>query len=122
MADCYLFPVRDDIASIDLPLSVLEAMSCNLPFITTRFGGLDEVFEEGEGLFFLDNETSLEENLRIIRDGLVHIETRKKVVAKACSLLVFTDGASIYMENCDTGAMNEPLHAESFAPSPRRRN
>jgi len=81
MVDCYLFPVRNDIASIDLPLSVLEAMSCNLPVITTRFGGLDEVFDEGEGLFFLDDDTCLKENLRIIRDGLVHIETRKKVMS-----------------------------------------
>jgi glycosyltransferase involved in cell wall biosynthesis len=81
MVDCYFFPVRNDIASIDLPLSVLEAMSCNLPVITTRFGGLDEVFDEGQGLFFLDDDTCLEENLRMIRGGLVHIETRKKVMA-----------------------------------------
>ena len=81
LADCYIFPVKDELASIDLPLSVLEAMSCNLPVITTRFGGLDEVFDEGEGLFFVDDDTRLKEALRIIRDGLVRIETRKKVMA-----------------------------------------
>jgi glycosyltransferase involved in cell wall biosynthesis len=81
MADCYLFPVRNDTASIDLPLSVLEAMSCNLPVITTRFGGLDEIFDEGEGLFFLDDDNQLKKNVEIVREGLVDIETRKKVMA-----------------------------------------
>lgn len=44
-ADCYLFPVRSSIDSIELPLSVLEAMACNLPVVTTRFGGLPELLD-----------------------------------------------------------------------------
>jgi len=46
-ADCYLFPVESSVDSIELPLSVLEAMACNLPIVTTRFGGLPELLEGG---------------------------------------------------------------------------
>jgi glycosyltransferase involved in cell wall biosynthesis len=46
MSDIYIFPVLNRIAAIDMPLSVLEAMSCNLPVITSRFGTLVERFEE----------------------------------------------------------------------------
>ena len=44
-ADCYLFPVRSSLDSIELPQSVLEAMSCDLPIVVTRFGGLPALLE-----------------------------------------------------------------------------
>jgi glycosyltransferase involved in cell wall biosynthesis len=52
LADAYVFPVQDAGAAIGVPLSVLEAMACNLPVVTTPFGGLPRMFEEGDGLFF----------------------------------------------------------------------
>jgi len=51
IADCYVFPVLPG-NSILCPLSVLEAMACNLPVVTTKFEGLYTFFEENEGLFF----------------------------------------------------------------------
>ena len=54
LADCYLFPVHPG-NSLSMPLSVLEAMACNLPVITTRFSGLQEYFQEGNGLFFIQD-------------------------------------------------------------------
>ncbi len=53
--DCYLFPVQRPGCAVDVPLSVLEAMACNLPVVTYPFGGLPLMFSGGDGLCFLDD-------------------------------------------------------------------
>ncbi len=58
LADVYLFPVRDEHAAIAAPLSVLEAMSCNLPVVTTPFGALPRMFAPGLGLYFADSHAA----------------------------------------------------------------
>ena len=62
MADLYIFPLKDtgdklpdfynQVGAIDMPISVLEAMACNLPVLTTTFSALPRIFEAGEGLTF----------------------------------------------------------------------
>jgi glycosyltransferase involved in cell wall biosynthesis len=64
IADCYLFPVLDATAAIDIPLSVLEAMACNLPVVTTRYGGLPAMFQHGNGFYYADTE---EDMLRMVK-------------------------------------------------------
>jgi len=64
LSDVYVFPVKDEIASINLPLSILEAMACGLPVITTRFGGLEGYFQEDEVFRYFDTEDEL---LRLVR-------------------------------------------------------
>lgn len=59
-ADVYAFPVRNGEHSIQTPLSVLEAMACNRPVVSTRFGGLTDLFDEGEGLRFVRSFADLE--------------------------------------------------------------
>jgi glycosyltransferase involved in cell wall biosynthesis len=78
MSDCYVFPTRDPLHSIEMPLSVLEAMSCNLPVISTSFGGLPTFFQPGDGLFFHQTTEEMIQNLKNIRAGM-SIQTRKKV-------------------------------------------
>jgi len=53
-ADAYVFPVENERGSVEVPLSVLEAMACGTPVASTRFGGLPELFEEGQGLAYAD--------------------------------------------------------------------
>ena len=91
LADCYIFPVVRKDASIELPLSVLEAMSCNLPIVSTRFGGLVDIFEEGGGLFFVDDEKSLRDKIEMIKNRGFLVKTRNKVLPfsweKVCATL-----------------------------------
>lgn len=58
LADCYVFPVKPG-NSLAMPLSVLEAMACNLPVITTRFSGLVDAFHDGAGLRFIETEEAV---------------------------------------------------------------
>jgi glycosyltransferase involved in cell wall biosynthesis len=79
LSDCYLFPVVSEQASIEVPLSVLEAMACNLPVVSTRFGGLPELFQEGEGLFFAASGVETLSALERVR-SLDCCRTREKVL------------------------------------------
>lgn len=81
LSDCYVFPTppANRGASIEMPLSVLEAMSCNLPVITTRFGALPRVFTEGSGLTFIEGEDNLGQELLKATTG-PQPRTRDKVL------------------------------------------
>ena len=58
-SDVYVFPVEDSSGSIEFPLSVLEAMSCNLRVVSTPFGALPEHFPEAPGLHYLRRDEKL---------------------------------------------------------------
>lgn len=80
-SDCYVFPTSpvNKLNSIEMPLSVLEAMSCNLPVITTKFGALPRVFKEGDGLFFVESEDETVKALKEIKN-CINVKTREKVL------------------------------------------
>jgi len=76
-ADLYLFPVRAGSGSIEFPLSVMEAMACNLPVVTTPFGALPENFTAGDGLHYFE---TLEEISAAMDAALsARVDTRAKV-------------------------------------------
>jgi len=72
LSDCYLFLVEDPRGCIEIPLSVLEAMACNLPVITTKFGGLPDWFDEEKGLIFVNNKIELNSILQYINSLTVN--------------------------------------------------
>lgn len=81
LSDCYVFPTApaNRGASIEMPLSVLEAMSCNLPVITSRFGALPRALEQGGGLVFVDCEDDLLQEVDRVKEGL-EVRTRDRVL------------------------------------------
>ena len=82
LSDCYIFPTptMNRLNAIEMPLSVLEAMSCNLPLIATRFGALPRVFEEGDGLLFAERENDYMVALENIKNTDTDVKTREKVL------------------------------------------
>jgi glycosyltransferase involved in cell wall biosynthesis len=82
LADLYVFPVEERLGSIEVPLSVLEAMASNLPVISTKFCGLPRMFKEGDGLFFVDNRNEIPKLVGDIIDGniIYNLDTRSKVL------------------------------------------
>ena len=68
--------------AIEIPLSVLEAMATNLPIVTTDFGGLVDLFTEGEGLFICSSE---DEFASKARQGLACEEVRTRTMVLGLS-------------------------------------
>ncbi|VAW50096.1 hypothetical protein MNBD_GAMMA06-58 [hydrothermal vent metagenome] len=63
LADIYCFPVKVDNGAMETPLSVLEAMSTNLPVITTNFGQLTELFQQDGDYKYIDNINDIDEKM-----------------------------------------------------------
>ena len=78
LADCYLFPVKPG-NSILFPLSIVEAMACNLPVITTEFDGIITFCKEGEGLIFVKKEEDFLNAIKKIKTKDTTVNTRNKI-------------------------------------------
>ena len=48
-ADCYVFPAIEAHSAVGVPLSVIEALACGTPVVSTRFDGLGEAFPSPVG-------------------------------------------------------------------------
>ena len=66
-ADCYIFPTIDANFAIQIPLSVLEALACNVPVISTPYEALPNyVTENPPFINYYDSFDRLEDNLKNI--------------------------------------------------------
>ena len=70
-------------------------MSCNLPVITTRFGALNRIFQNVEGLYFVDRLDNIQEIVDEIKEGKYKVETRKNVLPLSWKNIV-QDISTIY--------------------------
>ena len=81
LSDCYIFPPTYKLGSIETPLSVMEAMSCNLPVISTRYGALPRLFTEGDGFYFVEADRDIIPLVKKIKANNREVRTREKVLA-----------------------------------------
>ena len=80
MADCYVFPVARGY-SILMPLSVMEAMACNLPVISTRFEGLLKFFAEDNGQVYVEREEAIAREVNKLKHGRIKVKNRVKILS-----------------------------------------
>ncbi|MFH1971881.1 MAG: glycosyltransferase [archaeon] len=88
LSDYYLFLAQKFDSAIDVPLSVLEALSCNINVITTNFGGLNWMLKEKfHGLIKVNSDSNILTHITKINPKN-KIESREKV-KKYDSKIVF---------------------------------
>jgi len=80
LSDCYVFPTIDSSFAIEIPLSVLEAMGCNLPVISTKFGGLSRIIMNDNDIIFVDSTDDINNAIHQIRLRQSQIESRDVVL------------------------------------------
>lgn len=86
LADLYVFPTLSEEACISQPLSVLEAMACNLPVVSTRFGGLPDLFPgEGGGLFYVSDTADLLAKVKYVCDNIRDVSPRTREMVQQYS-------------------------------------
>jgi glycosyltransferase involved in cell wall biosynthesis len=67
VADCYIFPVQYYKAAIGTPLSVLEAMACNLIVFTTSFGSLPDTFKKDNSFHYVNSSRDIINMLEYVK-------------------------------------------------------
>jgi len=82
LSDCYVFPTEHRGSAIGFPLSVLEAMACNIPVVSTRFEGIPEFLKEGNGFYMVGRASEIPEVIRKLKSQIerkmIECETRKQ--------------------------------------------
>jgi glycosyltransferase involved in cell wall biosynthesis len=77
LSDIYVFPVINDNSAIEFPLSVLEAMACNLPVVTTPYGSLPDYFDQSGCFTYFSNKEELH---RQVGSALRSVSENREVV------------------------------------------
>lgn len=89
-SDIYVFPVESATNAMEFPLSILEAMSCNLPVLSTRFGGIECFLPETKWIKYFCNQTELRNKILTLSENQ-ECENRELVLSKFAWSTVFKD-------------------------------
>ncbi len=79
LCDVYFFPTQEAGKCIDIPLSCMEAASCNTPVVTTDFGEMKE-FIGKDGFYFIDRVDKASINQAIEKALREHLSPRNAVL------------------------------------------
>ena len=69
LADCFVFSQSKAGDSVEIPMSVIEALACGIPVLTTPFGGLRDFLAEGDDLCYWSSFQELADGARRLRDN-----------------------------------------------------
>jgi len=104
-ADVYILPVRDEKWVIEIPLSLVEALSCGVPAISFNVGGISELIVNGVNGFLLkpNDFTSLKDILTgLLKDRIdvnhLSKNARKTIVDRFSNQNVAKKLLSLYEE------------------------
>ena len=78
-SDCYAFPTQSALRAMDLPLSILEAMACNLPVVSFDFGCISKLFGGIAGVRIVHSDEEFIRGITGVKDSPPLIETRKGI-------------------------------------------
>lgn len=78
-ADVYMFPTTSQTDSIETPASVMEALACNLPVVSTLFGALPRLFDHtGDGIEFVEENQLVEVTVHVANSDQAY-DTRQLI-------------------------------------------
>jgi glycosyltransferase involved in cell wall biosynthesis len=96
-SDCYVFPNENPLMAMNLPLSILEAMACDLPIVSFDFGAISRLYGDIPGVNIVQSDEELVSRIADIKEEKPPIATRKAVENNGWSNLAKTI-YSIYEE------------------------
>jgi glycosyltransferase involved in cell wall biosynthesis len=70
LCDCYVFPVVHGEGSVEIPLSVIEALASGVPVVSRPFGGLRDFVAPGDDVRYAESDEDLVRLARALRSGV----------------------------------------------------
>ena len=70
LSDLYVFPVINELSSIGIPLSILEARACSIPVLTTDYGSVSHFLGNDKKNIWYFDPKDFKDNLDIIKSSL----------------------------------------------------